>query len=145
MARAPQRYGNHRRFSPLYHYFALPILVGNFGVALWGLAFHPTLANLWRAVVAAAFATGIVMARAQALIVQNRVIRLEQWLRLGSLLPSDLKVRISELSLGQLIGLRFASDAELPDLVRRCLAGELRTADQVKREVKEWQPDYVRA
>ena len=145
MAPAPQVYATHRRFSPLYHYFALPVLLANVGWTVWGLVFHRSLANVWHVVVAVALAVGLVMSRAQALIVQNRVIRLEQWLRLGALLPPDLKSRVSELSLGQLVGLRFASDAELPDLVRRCLAGELRTADQVKREVRDWQPDYVRA
>ena len=144
-ARAAQSYANHRRFHPLYHYVALPLLLGNVGVAAWHAARHPSGASAWTLVVAIALATGLVVSRAQTLTVQNRVVRLEQWLRLGALLPADLKGRVGELSLGQLVGLRFASDAELPDLVRRCLAGELRTADQVKREVKDWQPDLVRA
>ena len=84
-------------------------------------------------------------ARTMALTVQNRVVRLEQWVRLGAVLPPDMRSRIGELPLRHLIALRFASDDELPDLVRRCLSGELRTADAVKREIREWRGDYLRA
>ena len=66
-------------------------------------------------------------------------------LRLAAVLPPELCSRIPELRLRHLVGLRFAGDAELPALVQRCLAGELRTADQVKREIREWRADFVRA
>jgi hypothetical protein len=88
-------------------------------------------------------AVGLV-ARYMSLVNQNRIIRLEERLRLTSLLPDELKARIPELRPRQLIALRFASDAEVTDLVRRCLAGELQTADSIKRAVKEWRPDHLR-
>jgi len=140
-----QTYANHRRWFVLYHFVAQPILIANLVVAVRRAVVMPTHANWWGVVVAAGLEALAVAARMMALTVQNRVVRLEQWMRLGAVLPPDLKARIPELRLGQLLGLRFASDAELPDLVRRCLAGELRRADQVKREVKSWQPDYLRA
>jgi hypothetical protein len=77
--------------------------------------------------------------------VQDRLIGLEMRLRLAAVLPPELRQRIPELRLRHLVGLRFASDAELPDLVARCLAGELRTAEQVKREIRDWRGDFVRA
>ena len=144
MAKA-QSYANHRRYYVLYHFVAQPILVANVVVALRRAIVAPTVhANWWGVVVAVGIEALAIAARVMALTVQNRVVRLEQWVRLGAVLPPDLKSRIPELRLGQLLGLRFASDAELPDLVRRCLAGELRQADDVKREVKSWQPDYLR-
>jgi hypothetical protein len=140
-----QTYANHRRWYLLYHFVAQPILIANLVVAVRRAVVMPTHPNWWGVVVAVGLEALAVASRTMALTVQNRVVRLEQWIRLGAVLPPDLKPRISELRLGQLLGLRFASDAELPDLVRRCLAGELRGADQVKREVKSWQPDHLRA
>ena len=145
MSATPQNYANHRRFFSLYHYVALPILLVNVMVALVALVRHPSLASAWTAVVAAALAIGLVASRTSALIVQNRVIGLEMRLRLATILPVELCQRIPELQLKQLVGLRFAGDAELTALVERCLRGELLTADAVKREVRQWRPDFVRA
>lgn len=80
-----------------------------------------------------------------ALTVQDRVIRLETRLRLERLLPADLKARILEFSVGQLIALRFASDAELPDLARRVLDEKVKDKKAIKQMIKTWKPDYLRA
>jgi hypothetical protein len=84
-------------------------------------------------------------ARMFALTVQDRVIRLEMRLRLEKLLPADLKSRILEFSVGQLIALRFASDAELPDLARRVLDEKVKDKKSIKQMIKTWKPDYLRA
>ena len=110
------------------------------------LAFRaPSAATIWAFVFAIGVASGVLAARTMVLIVQNRVIRLEQRLRLVALLPDHLRGRIVELNLSQLIGLRFASDAELASLVERCLAGELKTGEEVKRAITSWQADFLRA
>lgn len=140
-----QSYANHRRFFPLYHYVALPILFVHLIVALAVGVRDPSLWNLWMVVLAFALVAGIVASRTSILLVQNRLIGLEMRLRLATLLPAELCARIPELQLRQLIGLRYASDRELPALVERCLRGELTTADAVKREVQDWRPDLVRA
>lgn len=140
-----QNYASHRRFLPLYHYFALPVLVINVLVAIYTFIRAPGWSTGWAVVVATALAAGLLAARISILIVQNRIIRLELMMRLAHLLPADTRSRMSELKLGQMIGLRFASDAELPGLVQRCLSGDLKSAEQIKREIKDWQPDYVRA
>ncbi len=145
MARAPQSYANHTRWNPLHHFVAVPILAANLVWRVLQAVRHPSGETWWGAVLAFGLLAGLVAARLQALTVQNRVVRLETRLRLERVLTPDLAARVGELRLGQLLGLRFASDAELPALGRRSLAGELATAGAIKREVKDWQPDYLRA
>ncbi|HEX7253477.1 MAG TPA: DUF6526 family protein, partial [Thermoanaerobaculia bacterium] len=82
--------------------------------------------------------------RTFALTVQDRVIRLEMRLRLKKVLPPDLAARILELDPGQLIALRFASDPELPDLVREVLTNDIHDRDVIKKKIKDWQGDYLR-
>ena len=79
-----------------------------------------------------------------ALRAQDRVIRIEERARLAALLPVDMRGRVGDLTSSQLIGLRFASDEELPDLARRCLDSELTKAEQIKKQIKTWRPDFHR-
>ena len=95
------------------------------------------------------FAVGLLAAlfasRLAALKVQDRVIRLEERLRMARLLPEDLKPRIEEFRTGQLVALRFASDAELPALARKVLDEKIVVGKQIKLLVKNWRGDYLRA
>lgn len=145
MAQSEQNYANHVRFFPLFHYFGFPVLALNFLWSVWQLISQRTLASLWACVVAAALVATILAARLMALAVQDRVIRLEMRLRMKEILPHDLQGRAHELSPGQLVGLRFASDAELPDLVRQVLSGTLKTGTDIKKAVRHWQADHLRA
>jgi hypothetical protein len=145
MVAIAQNYANHRRWFPLYHYVALPILVANVTIAVAHLVRRPTLWNGWLVVLSVGLVAGLVASRTSTLMVQNRLIALEMRLRLAATLSSDLRARVPELRLRQLIALRFASDQELPGLVERCLHGELATPDAVKRAIREWRPDLVRA
>jgi hypothetical protein len=140
-----QSYANHRRFFPLFHFFAYPIVALNVLVIFAQLVRRPTLGGVWPLIFAIGVAAGFLACRASILTVQDRLIGLEMRLRLAAVLPPELCIRIPELRLRHLVGLRFAGDAELPLLVQRCLAGELRTADQVKREIRQWRADFVRA
>jgi hypothetical protein len=144
-ARPEQTYANHRRYFPLFHYVAVPILIANMVVAIAHAIRRPTPFNAWLVVLSLGLVAGIVANRASTLHVQNRLIGLEMRLRLATSLAPELRARIPELQLRHLIGLRFAGDAELPELVERCLRGELQTTDAVKRAVRQWRPDYVRA
>ena len=94
--------------------------------------------------VAAALAVAVTKSRLSTLRVQDRVIRLEERLRLTVLLPEPLRSRIPELTEGQLIALRFASDDELPKLVERALSEKLSRED-IKKSIQTWRPDYWRA
>ena len=145
MAVAPQSYANHRRYFPLFHYVAVPILLANVMVAVAHAIQRPTPFNGWLALLSIGLVAGVVANRASTLHVQNRLIGLEMRLRLATTLAPELRSRINELHLRHLIGLRFAGDAELPELVERCLRGELATTDAVKREIREWRPDFIRA
>ena len=147
MSDKTQSFPNHRRFFPLYHYVTLPALSLNVAMTFIYAYRHPGTMkwNIWQIVVAITLLVAVVALRTSILIVQNRVIRLEQRIRLATILPDRLRARIPELTVGQIVGLRFASDAELPGLVDRCLAGDLKSAEDVKKAVTSWQSDFLRA
>jgi hypothetical protein len=143
---APQNLANHRRFDPLWHFTGALIVAAGFIVSVVHAVRHPEgYWNWWFVVYAFGILLCVARARTQTLSVQDRVIRLEMRLRLKDVLPPALGARIGELSVSQLIGLRFASDAELPALVEKCLGGQLANGEAVKKEVKNWQPDWLRA
>lgn len=136
---------NHARIIPLYHYVTLGILVLNF---LWTgyravTRFGPDALMAW--LVSIALVLLFFYARVFALTVQNRVIRLEMRLRLRESLPPDLVARIGDLTVGQLVALRFASDAELPSLVRQVLDERLTDRKAIKKLIRHWQADHLRA
>jgi Family of unknown function (DUF6526) len=141
-----QNYANHRRYLPLYHFIVVPLFALHF-IAMLIYAFrHPGAKwNWWQVIVAIALLLFVWAARLMALTVQNRVIRLEEMLRLQRVLPEELRPRAAELRTSQLIALRFCSDEELPELCRAVLNGEVRGADEIKRRVKTWRPDFLRA
>lgn len=140
-----QSYASHARYHPIWHFVAFPIVLINFIVEARDAFREPTGEHVWDSVFAFGLLIWMFAARTQTLIVQNRVIRLEMRLRLRELLSPEMAKRIPEITTGQLIGLRFASDAELPALVERCLKGELPNGKACKQAVKDWQPDFLRA
>lgn len=144
MAERPQSYKTHRRYVPAYHFFALPVVLLNVVVEIVRLVRSPTLYQGWLVVFALALAVFVNFARHMAARVQDRVIRLEERMRLGRLLPEELQSRIDEIRPSHLVALRFASDEELPDLARHCLDGELTSGEQIKKHIKTWRPDYLR-
>jgi uncharacterized protein DUF6526 len=141
--KVPQNYKNHVRFDPPYHFFILPVFVIAVFVSIWNLIQNFGLAALWGLIVAVALAFAVLKIRLNALKVQDRVIRLEERLRLSTLLPGPLRARIGELTESQLVALRFASDAEVPGLVEKTLAGNLKNAD-IKKMIVTWRADYFR-
>jgi hypothetical protein len=145
MAERVQSYQKHTRWLPGFHFFVIPVLLANVFVSVWRLWQMPTLGMLFGLVVAAALLMLGLLSRLQAVTVQDRLIRLEMRLKLRQLLPPDLQPRINDLTYRQLVALRFASDAELPDLVRDVLAGKLTTSKEIKMRVKNWQADWLRA
>jgi hypothetical protein len=144
MAEKTQSLKNQARLLPPYHYFVLPVLSINVFVALGHAWLAPAASTAWEVIVALALATLSVVARTMPLTAQDRVIRLEMRLRLRDVLPPDLQARIADLTLQQLVALRFASDNELPDLVRDVLAGKLDSPKAIKTRVKNWQADWLR-
>ena len=145
MAERVQTYKSHTRLLPAFHFFVIPVLLINVLNAIRHLWMDPTAHTAFATIVAAALLTLGFLARIQALTVQDRVIRLEMRLRLRQVLPPELHARINDISPRQLVALRFASDAELPELVREILDGKLNTSKEIKQRVKSWQPDFLRA
>ncbi len=138
-----QTYANHRRLLLPWHFFVMPVIGALLVIQIVELVRVPGLGSLWSFVVTLALFTGFLSARWMALRVQDRLVRLEERLRLERLLP-ERGEEIERLTLRQLIGLRFASDAEVPPLVDRILAGELVRARDVKKAVQHWRPDHLR-
>jgi len=145
MADQTQSYKNHARFLPPYHFFVMPVLLVNFLNTGRHLFQQMTLHNAWEVVFALGLLALGLFSRVQALTVQDRVIRLEERLRLRQLLPADLHPHIDTLTHRQLVALRFASDQELADLVREVIAGQLATPKDIKLRVRNWRPDWLRA
>ena len=148
--KVPQTFANHTRFDPAFHFFAAPVLLLGLLLALVHFFAHITEGDFrdhfhafLLIVLAAALLTLAFKSRAYSLKVQDRVIRLEERLRLAMLLPEPLRGRIPELTEEQLVGLRFASDAEIPKLVERTLKEKLSRKD-IKKAIQNWRPDYWR-
>ncbi|MGA2376967.1 MAG: DUF6526 family protein [Candidatus Sulfotelmatobacter sp.] len=139
----PQTFANHGRYDPLFHFFVLPVFGLSTLAAIVLFLWHPSLHSAWRFVVLAASTVAVIQIRMYALRVQDRVIRLEERLRLASLLPEPARSRIPELTESQLLALRFASDGEVGKLAERALAEKLSRAD-IKKAIQTWRPDYWR-
>jgi hypothetical protein len=145
MAEAVQTYKNLPRLFPPFHHFVLPVFFINVIVSAWLVYRTPSRLGVWQLVVAMALLLAALTARIMALAVQDRVIRLEMRLRMREVLPVELQPRIPDVTRQQCVALRFASDAELPGLLRRILAGELKTQAEIKKAITHWQGDYLRA
>lgn len=140
----PQSYASHVRRLPLPYVGACVLLALAALGALAELARRPSIPAAVALLLVAAAGILAWYVRINALVVQNRVIRLEERLRLARLLPEPLRARIDELDTRQLVALRFASDGELAELVRGVLEGRFEDARAIKRAVREWRADWLR-
>jgi hypothetical protein len=141
MAATAQNFQTHRKFVPLFHYVTLPILLGNLLIAGYYVVRAPGLPSVWQLLMGVALFLGALFARVFALAAQDRVIRLEERLRMKELLPEPLRSRIPEFTREQIIGLRFASDGELPELAATVLRDNIQKRDDIKKMVKTWRAD----
>jgi len=148
--KTPQTYANHTRLDPPFHFFLGPVFILGLILSLVHFFYHFRESNAMDnfhsfliIVLAIAMITLVLKVRLYSLKVQDRIIRLEERLRLTQLLSDPLRSRIPELTEDQLIGLRFASDAEVPKLVERALNEKLKRKD-IKKAIQNWRPDYWR-
>ena len=144
MAEKTQDYKSHRRYLPAYHFFVLPVLLANIVVEGRRLFKLQDLHTAWAFLVAIALFTLAFAARTMAAKAQDRVIRLEERLRLATLMAPGNIDKIGELTPAQLVALRFASDEEAPGLAERALTGEFKSPDDIKKAVKNWRADLHR-
>ena len=139
-----QNFANHTKFVPLYHYVGAPVALV---LLVWSsvhAAQEPGAESVRALLTAVAIVVLFVLVRTFPLKAQDRIIRLEEQLRLMRLLPADLQARVGEFTVQQLVALRFASDEELPMLARRVLDEKLTSRKGVKQLVERWRPDTFR-
>jgi hypothetical protein len=140
-----QNFENHAKFVPAFHFFVAPVFLLNIVWSIVRLIRYFSFGAIVYLLVAVALFLLALTARIFALTVQDRVIRLEMRLRMQQGLPPDLRLRIPEFTLDQLVSLRFASDTELPELARKVLDEKLTDRKTVKKLIRNWQPDLLRA
>jgi hypothetical protein len=131
------------KFDPPFHYFIAPVFAISWVISVIFAIRHPNFVHFWIVIFNTALLVAVTRFRQYALKVQDRVIRLEERLRLATLLPDSQRSQIARLTERQLIALRFASDAEIPILVEQTLSSNLAPAD-IKKAIKTWRPDYWR-
>ena len=144
MSQKPQTYANHAKLVPVFHFVGSPLLLILLGWTTWRVIEAPSTDSAMALVLVVVLALAYFYGRMFAMGVQDRVIRLEERLRMERLLDADLKPRIPEFTTEQLIGLRFASDDELPALARRVLAEGIADRKTIKLAVKSWRADHQR-
>jgi uncharacterized protein DUF6526 len=141
-----QSFHSHAKWMPPFHFFVLPVLLINLGFSIyWCVKSWITVSGVLSVAVAAALVVGMVTARAMAMKVQDRVIRIEERIRFERVLPADMHARIGEFTIDQLVALRFASNAELPELARKVLEEKVKDRKAIKQMIKTWRPDFARA
>ena len=144
MASPEQNAASHSRYLPLFHFVVSPILLVYALTSLYGLFQSPNRWTFLGALSSFAIWLGISLGRTQALTAQDRIIRLEESLRLRRLLPAELHADIDKLARKEFVALRFASDAELPELFGRVRKGEFATPKEIKLAIRQWRPDNLR-
>ena len=139
----PQTYANHRRLDPVFHQLAFGLWVLIFAFAVRHMIHAPGIGPAWEILVSLLLLVLALCARTYSLKNQDRIIRLEETLRLERVLSPGMRPRIAELSVGQMVSLRFASDEELPGLVEQTLAENL-DRETIKKRIRTWRPDTHR-
>jgi hypothetical protein len=141
--KTPQTFANHARIDPPFHQLQLPLAAVALILSLILLFRNFSLASVLLLILAFGFLLGSFRTRVYGLKVQDRVIMLEERLRLAMLLPHASRERLAQLTKSQLIALRFASDDELPALATRAIDEQL-TGKQIKSAIQDWRGDYYR-
>ena len=135
-----QNFANHRRFDPWYHIVAFGLLGVALPLSIWNLRHG---GQVWAVLISLAVLVVWGRVRIYALRVQDRVIRLEETLRLRALLPEHLQGRIQDLKPGQFVALRFAGDAELAERMEEAVSGDL-SGTAIKQRIQLWRADHFR-
>ena len=144
MSDRPQSAENHAQLVTGYHMVGTALLLAVLIYSVVGMVRDFSVPAVMSFVLAIVLLLVAAYARVFPLGVQDRVIRLEERMRMERVLPDDLKARIMDVSTNHLIGLRFAPDEELPDLVRQVLDGSLTTRKEIKAAIKNWRADNQR-
>jgi hypothetical protein len=134
---------SHARFDPPYHFFLTFVFLANLIIAIIHAVHHLSFYPIWLVVLSVAAFLALFKLRSYPIKVQDRVIRVEERIRLQALAPAEWHAQIYRLNEDQLIGLRFAADDEVVDLAKQALEQNL-TRKQIKERIKSWRPDNWR-
>ena len=137
-----QHLGNHARYVPAFHFFALPVSLVFAVNAIVVAVKNPEWQTVLQAAFGLAVATAFLMLRVMALTVQDRLIRLEETLRMQRVLPAAMQGDIARITREQFVALRFASNAELPELVQKAVAGQLANQKAIKQAIRTCHADH---
>jgi hypothetical protein len=140
---APQNLKNHGRLDPPYHFVSTAVLMVNLFIVLCFAWKNPNVFTGWLVILSIGVFIPFLKLRSYPLKVQDRVIRLEERLRLQALAPQEWHAQIYKLTEDQLIALRFASDDEVVELAKQTLEGNL-NRKQIKERIKVWRADDFR-
>ena len=143
MPEKPQSSASHAKIDPLFHYFLMPVAFINVCIVVYLAIRRPSYSALWLVILSMAFAVAVFKIRTYSLKVQDRVIRLEETLRMQRLMPPGTLAQIDRLHPHHFIALRFAPDEELPGLVEQTLANSWGPKD-IKGAIKNWRSDHFR-
>jgi hypothetical protein len=143
MSSQPQSFKNHARFDPPYHFILAPICFANLIIAIVNAVRHRDLESVWILVLSIAAVALLFRLRQYPLKVQDRVIRLEERLRLQALAPQEWHAQIYRLNESQLVALRFAADDEVVELAKQALEHNM-NQKQIKERIKSWRADELR-
>jgi hypothetical protein len=135
-----QNLKNHGRIDPPYHMVLSAVLLVNLAIVITYTAMHFSVFSAWLLIVSIAVFIPFIKLRAYPLKVQDRVIRLEERIRLQALAPAEWHAQIYRLTEDQLIGLRFAADDEVVELAKKALEGNL-SRKQIKERIQSWRAD----
>jgi len=134
---------NHARLDPQYHFVLALVILVNLVYSVVHLVRHLSWRSGWFVVLSLAVVIVYIRIRTYPLKVQDRVIRLEERLRLQALAPAEWHSQIYRLSEDQLIGLRFAGDDEVVALAKQALEQNL-NRKQIKERIRSWRADEWR-
>jgi hypothetical protein len=144
MAHNTQNYSNHVRWHPIYHFVLFPILSIHFIWRVLRLYQEPNLDHAEQLMLSIGLLLMMLLVRVNPLKAQDRLIRLEEQLRYQRVLPADLAAKAGSLPVRFIVALRFASDDELPELVRQTIDGKFAKPAEIKKAVRNWRSDYFR-
>lgn len=144
MPESTQSFASHTRWHTPYHFVLFPILFIHFAWCIWRITQDLSLEHAEQLLLSFGLLLMMLLVRVNPLKAQDRIIRLEEQLRYQRLLPADLAARASALPVRFIVALRFASDAELPDLAQRAVDGAFAKPKELKEAIKHWRGDYFR-
>ncbi len=140
---APQDLKHHARFDPAFHGITFFLVLANLGFAIARVIHHFDVWSAWALLFSILIVAPVLRIRSYPLKVQDRLIRLEERLRLQALAPAEWRPQIERLTVDQLVGLRFASDEEVVPLAQQAVAENL-SRKQIKERIRNWRPDHLR-